>query len=61
MIAPFMPLYVSMVYDQTLKMTVIDMGSEEVGRLRQASEMHADKLERGVVTGTYTVKGIKLK
>jgi hypothetical protein len=57
-LAPFETLYISLVWDKTLKSLVIDLKELEVGQLRKLSTMTVCKLEQGVLNGTYLNPGL---
>ncbi len=57
-LTPFETLYISLVWDKTLKSLVIDLKELEVGQLRKLSTMTVCKLEQGVLNGTYLNPGL---
>jgi hypothetical protein len=56
MLAPFLPLYSSAVFERALKMGVIDMHPGEADKLKQASSIGGDQQTLGVISGIFTAR-----
>ena len=56
--APFAPLFVTPVWEKTLKLVVVDFTESEVDLLRQSSTVTANTSDQGVIIGTYLTPGM---